>query len=152
MATDLYDTFVHWLTQQKDVDVIFLQELHWGCGRTENTWTIEGWQAIISADPKQRYSGVGIFISPRVAASAELTHAVCIPGRLLHVRCQRAKVTLDLVAIYQWVWQASKAAEIEVKRQELWTAFGHLMQRLPRRHLLIVERTSTRGATQFLVS
>ena len=117
MASDLYDTFVHWLLRQKQADVIFIQELHWGCGRSENSWTIDGWRAIVSADPQQRCSGVGTFISPRVVAHAEITRAVCIPGRLLHVRCKREKITLALVALYQWVWQSNKAAEIEAKRQ-----------------------------------
>ncbi|CAE7202408.1 Pol [Symbiodinium sp. CCMP2592] len=100
MASDLYDVLSQWLQSQTQADVIFLQELHWGCGRTEGSWKIG--------------------------------------GRVLHVQCKQREKTLDLVSAYQWVWQANKQAEIEAKRQRVWTALGNLLQRLPQRHLLII--------------
>ncbi|CAE7738027.1 unnamed protein product [Symbiodinium sp. CCMP2592] len=138
MASDLYDVFAQWLKSQTQAEIVFLQELHWGCGRTEGSWKIDGWQIIVSADPHNRYSGVGICIHPKLVATSEITQVVCIPGRILHVQCKQTDKTLDLVSVYQWVWQAHKQAEIEAKRQRVWTALGNMLQRLPQRHLLII--------------
>ena len=33
VTTDLYDTLCRWLQHNQDVDVLLLQELHWGLGR-----------------------------------------------------------------------------------------------------------------------
>ncbi|CAE7245053.1 unnamed protein product [Symbiodinium sp. CCMP2592] len=115
-----YDVFCDWLQKRHDVDIVFAQELHWGCGKQEASWPIGTWQAIISPDPACRYSGVGIFISSRVAASAQLTYNTLIPGRLLHARCVLPKVTLDLVAGYQHVWQERRKETIARLRHGFW--------------------------------
>ena len=75
-----YDVFCDWLQRQQDADVVFAQELHWGCGKTESSWNIGGWHAIICPDPASRYSGVGIFISARVAAPEQIAYNTIIHG------------------------------------------------------------------------
>ena len=86
------------------------QELHWGCGRTEATWTVPGWSLVISADPLQRYAAVGVAISHRVADSDHISFKSCLPGRLLHARCVTADKTVDVIAGYQWVRSDSGVA------------------------------------------
>ncbi|CAE7363353.1 unnamed protein product [Symbiodinium sp. KB8] len=75
-------------------------------------------------DPRMDYCGIGgsspkvvcVIVADRVIESARLTYNVCIPGRLLHVRCSHRDVTLDIVAGYQWVWQAAKSDQIAQQR------------------------------------
>ena len=74
-------------------DIVLVQELHWGCGQDEGTWMIGSWKAVVSADPSNRYCGMCVFISPKL--QADISHCVWIRGRLLHVRCETSKVTLD---------------------------------------------------------
>ena len=37
---------------------IAVQELHWGMGRTDNAWTVNGWAVFMTVDDKARFSGV----------------------------------------------------------------------------------------------
>ena len=77
--------FCDWLQRQQDADIVFAQELHWGCGKTESSWNIGGWHAIICPDPASRYSGVGIFISARVAAPEQIAYnTITAPPCTLH--------------------------------------------------------------------
>ena len=57
-SSDLYDTLCLYLRENTDLDILFLQELHWGLGREETTWVIPGWMFIVAPDPQRRYSGV----------------------------------------------------------------------------------------------
>ena len=51
-STDAYDSFMQWLTQQDDFDVVYVQETHWGLGKEkENSWTTANWRVVASADP-----------------------------------------------------------------------------------------------------
>ena len=63
-----YDVFCDWLGKQQDLDVVFLQEIHWGCGSSDNRWRIGSWTALTSPDPGNRFAGVGIFVHERVAS------------------------------------------------------------------------------------
>ena len=72
---------------------------------------------------------------------AETEQIAChsiIPGRLLHVRCTKPRDTLDLVAGYQWVWQANKQDVITKQRHSFWTKLGKLLHDLPVRNLLLM--------------
>ena len=133
-----YDVFCDWLQRQQDADIVFAQELHWGCGKTESSWNIGGWHAIICPDPVSRYSGVGIFISARVVAPEQIAYNTIIPGRLLHVRCTKTEVTLDLIAGYQHVWQERRKETIAKLRHAFWTKLGLLLHALPVRNLLVM--------------
>ena len=99
---------------------------------------LAGWHAVICPDPASRYSGVGIFISARVAAPEQIAYNTIIPGRLLHVRCTRTEVTLDLIAGYQHVWQERRKETIAKLRHTFWTKLGLLLHALPVRNLLVM--------------
>ena len=72
ISGEAYAVFCEWLERQVEADIILVQELHWGCGKDEGTWMIGSWKAIVSADPGNRYCGVGIFLSALPARSPEL--------------------------------------------------------------------------------
>ncbi|CAE7742391.1 unnamed protein product [Symbiodinium sp. CCMP2592] len=67
VTAELYDTLCHWLKTQKTADLIFLQEVHWGLGKQEGTWSIPGWSFVVSPDEAHRYSGVAVLVSHTAA-------------------------------------------------------------------------------------
>ena len=136
MSGEAYPVFCDWLVRQREAEIVLVQELHWGCGQSEGTWLIGKWQAIVSADPGNRYCGVGIFISPKL--QADVGFCSWIPGRLLHVRCETPQVTVDVVCLYQWAVDERQPAVNESRRQQVWQQLGRLLQGLPRRHLLVL--------------
>ena len=92
---------------------------------------------IVSADDKHRYSGVGVFVSARVAPSDHLSFHTWIRGRLLHVRCHTATKTLDIVAGYQHVWQGHGQQSAAEKRSHYWDQLSKLLQGLPARNMVV---------------
>ena len=91
-----------------------------------------------SADPKNRYCGVCVIVSDKVATKDRLTYQVCIPGRLLHVRCFGDRATLDVAACYQWVWQTQGSEKIAESRSLFWQRLGSLLQGIPQRNLVLI--------------
>ncbi|OLP81296.1 hypothetical protein AK812_SmicGene38185 [Symbiodinium microadriaticum] len=71
ISGEAYPVFCDWLVRQREADIVLVQELHWGCGQTEGTWLIGKWQAVVSADPANRFCGVGICSRGKSAGAAE---------------------------------------------------------------------------------
>ena len=130
VTPEIYDHLHHWLLHKSREDVIILQEIHHGMGRSDSRWAIPGWTIVASADPQQRFSGVCIIVADRVIESARLTYNVCIPGRLLHVRCSKAG--------YQWVWQTAKSDQIAQSRSFFWQTLSSLVRSIPQRNLVLL--------------
>ena len=55
---ETYAVFCRWLTTQ--IDIIMVQETHWGLGRNEGRWQVGSW-TVVSPDPQCRYAGVATF-------------------------------------------------------------------------------------------
>ena len=138
VTSSVYDVIHHWLTTSCSDDIVILQELHWGCGKTDSTWQIPGWSIVTSADARQRFSGIGVFISNRVAKPDQISHRSHIPGRLLHVRCTSDLVTLDVIAGYQWVRSEGSSRNTSDQRSRFWAQLGDLLHSIPSRNLVIV--------------
>ena len=138
MTSDLYDVVCDWLSRAGHLDIVVLQETHWGLGKQDATWTIPGWALVVTADPENRYSGVAVAISTRVVPASHITFCSWIPGRLLHVKCDGLRASIDIVGICQWVKQEDKNASTDSKRLSLWTQLGRLVGKLPRRNLLVL--------------
>eukprot|EP00439_Symbiodinium_sp_Y106_P049886 s4446_g6.t1 len=138
MTAELYDVLCDWLQHRCTSDVVVLQETHWGCGKEDATWQIPGWSFVNTADPGNRYSGVAILVSHRVSTAANITFCSWIPGRLLHVKCESAHATLDLIGVYQHVWQKGQRAVTESKREAFWVTRGRLLGGIPQRSLLVL--------------
>ena len=138
VTTAIYDTLCQYLSTQPDLDILFLQELHWGLGREESTWVIPGWLFVAAPDPASRYSGVGMVISTRIASPQSVTFCTWAAGRILQVRCQSERVTLDLFSVYQWVRRGSSDVEQSSRRSDFWHQLSRALGNVPRRNLLIV--------------
>ena len=87
-SSDAYDVLCEWLERQQDLEVLLLQETHWGLGRTESQWSTMGWTWFSSPDPARRYAGVAIVVSKRLAPSTACTFCEWVPGRVLQVRVE----------------------------------------------------------------
>ncbi|OLP79524.1 hypothetical protein AK812_SmicGene40178 [Symbiodinium microadriaticum] len=110
-SSDAYDVLCEWLERQQDLEVLLLQETHWGLGRTESQWSTMGWTWFSSPDPARRYAGVAIVVSKRLAPSTACTFCEWVPGRVL-------QLNIDLVTVYQWVREASYSAERQEQRTQ----------------------------------
>ena len=138
VTSEVYDVMHRWLTTSCQDDVVVVQELHHGCGKTDHGWQIPGWSVMITADARNRYSGVGVFISKRIATEDRISCSTWLQGRLLHVRCFTNRVTIDVVAGYQWVWQGRDHETAVANRSLFWGKLSALLQTLPARNLVVV--------------
>ncbi|CAE6945369.1 unnamed protein product [Symbiodinium sp. CCMP2592] len=136
LTAESYDYLCYWLQHKCQDDIIILQELHWGCGRSDSSWAIPGWTFYITADSQQRFSGTGVILSSRLAMSAAVTYCTWVPGRLLQVRCCSPKVTLDIVAGYQWT-NLSDASTKE-RRSHFWGQLSRLLHSIPQRNMVVL--------------
>ncbi|CAE7822925.1 jockey\pol [Symbiodinium sp. CCMP2592] len=140
MSADLFDTYVSWLTTQKQADIVVLEETHWGMGRTPNTWTRDGWHFISSPSPHTRYAGICICVSERIVGAEDLDFRDVIPGRLVHVRIHNPfqDASVDIVGVYQWVKQTKDRVSNAANRSKLWAQLGRTLDSLPRRNVLLL--------------
>ena len=138
VTSEVYDVLHRWLTTRCTDDIVVLQELHWGCGKQDTEWTIPGWTVVVTADAAHLYSGVGIFVSNRIASADQISSHTWIAARLLHVRCSTARLTLDVVGGYQWVWQGDHQQNNSTHRSSFWCKLSELLQGLPARNMVAV--------------
>ncbi|CAE7522643.1 CFDP2, partial [Symbiodinium necroappetens] len=138
MTAMQYDLTCDWLTRSCPYEVVVFTEIQWGLGRQDATWEIAGWAFVVTADPDNRYSGVAIAISSRVATASQITFCSWVPGRILHVKCEGQQVTLDIIGLYQWVKRDDHKLVNEARRSSFWTQLGRLLSKLPLRNLLVL--------------
>ena len=138
MSADLYDVFLDWLLSQTQADIVVIQETHWGMGKAPNTWTTANWHFISVPSPTERYAGVCICVSGRLAAAGDLEYQVYVPGRLVHVRLHGLKLSADIVGVYQWVLHSRSMDGNAANRSRLWSLLGKLLAALPRRNVLAI--------------
>ena len=133
-----YDVFVDWLDKRCAADIVMVQETHWGLGREEKRWLLPGWIVISSPDAAARCSGVAVFMRRRLFADQQVSHVTWIPGRLMHIRHSAAKLHLDIIVGYQWVWQDKHAERTAKLRHHFWHQLSLLLQGLPTRNVLVM--------------
>ena len=92
----------------------------------------------MTADPAQRFSGVGVAISTKVANKDCISYCTWIPGRLLQVRCSDGRVNLDVIAGYQWVRPKHEAAAVTERRSHFWAQLSRLLQSIPQGNLVVM--------------
>ena len=92
--------------------------------------------SLVTADPRQKHAGVGIFLAPWLHRSASISVCTWHPGRLLHVKCELPKLCLDVVGFYQQVAQHKAGSSSVAVRHSLWGKLSKLLQGLPKRNLL----------------
>ena len=138
VTAELYDLLCRWIGQQQEADIVLLQEIHHGLGREESTWSIPGWSFVVAPDARNRHSGVAAIISHRVAYPDSISFCSWAPGRVLQIRCEGAKASIDVFCVYQWVRNAAYPEQREVQRTQVWNALSRALNAVPARNLLVV--------------
>ena len=103
MDTVAYDNLMNWL-QQNPCDILLLQEIHHGLGKTSSQWTSGGWHVITSVHAEKRFQGVAVFINANLIGALDIKYVELVAGRLLHVRFPLSGVYLDVLNLYQHTW------------------------------------------------
>ena len=136
-TSDAYDVLCDWLMQQTTLDALYIQETHFGMGRQAAQWSIEGWTFFSSPEPGNRYAGVAIAISHRLAQPTDMTYCEWLPGRVLQVRAETLMLNLDMLNVYQWVRERNPSEDKQSKRERVWQILGRALHSIPRRNLLL---------------
>ena len=80
MATDSYDAFASWLQEQTHAQVVVLQEIHWGLGKEDTSFQIGSWHIMTCVDANNRFAGVAVCVSSKLASVSDLRFATIVPG------------------------------------------------------------------------
>ena len=141
VCTATYDNFCCWL-ENCNYDVILLQEVHFGLGRSSMQWETPEWNIATSIDPDTRFAGVVICIRKSLASSDQIKVNEVKLGRLLHLRVYPLEqenshgVSLDVICAYQHATPDKNAAG--GARQRFRTSLSRHLASLPRRNLLLL--------------
>ena len=123
-----WDNLQLWLCQNP-VDVVFLQETRW---RTSNEWISKHYVCVHSAATPSKSGGLLVLILRTLIAQHLISWHDVLPGRILWVRLHFSQRSVDLVNIYQHVWQTDRIDQGEDFLQQL----GDLLHKIPRRNMI----------------
>ena len=123
-----WDNLQLWLCKNP-VDVVFLQETRW---RTSNEWLSQHFVCIHSAATPSKSGGLLVLISRKLIAQQLISWHAVLPGRILWIRLHFSQRSVDLVNIYQHVWQHDRTEQREDFLQQL----GDLLTKIPRRNMI----------------
>ena len=123
-----WDNLQLWLCQNP-VDVVFLQETRW---RTSNEWISKHFVCVHSAATPSKSGGLLVLISRRLIAQHLISWQAVLPGRILWVRLHFSQRSVDLVNIYQHVWQTDRLEQ----REEFLQQLGDMLTKIPRRNMI----------------
>ena len=137
LDTTTYDTFMQWLPNAP-YDVVCLQEIHHGLGKESTQWVAAAWRFIMAVDPKTRFQGVAVLIRDSLCDNGELHFQETVPGRILHVRLQKAHHSIDIIGIYQHALHLEAQKNNLHQRHQLWDQLGRLLHSIPQRSLLVL--------------
>ena len=122
-----FDNFSCWL-EHCPYDVVLLQEIYFGMGKTSNEWQTKHWRIITSVQSEVRFAGVAVCVRRNVVSEQHVKYQEVLAGRLLHVRVypdfiqDKQDISLDILCAYQ---HASVDTATHVgSRQRFWTAFS----------------------------
>ena len=124
-----WDMLQIWLDSQA-LDVIMLQETHWSYTRE---WLQEKYYAIHSG-AQTRQAGLLCLISKQTCRQHDISWQEVIPGRILHVRLHGVTRSVDLINLYQHVFQPCNSEY----RPELWLTLSHLLSTFSKKNALIL--------------
>ena len=137
--TTTFDIFQTWLNSECVHDIVCVQEIHFGLGKTSQEWTSGNWHVVTSVASK-RHAGVAFFIRATKWPVEHLRFREIVPGRLLQVRLQQDQHHIDLLGVYQFV-RANVQTDGDsslAQRASIWKALGDCINGLPARNAVIM--------------
>ncbi|OLQ04744.1 hypothetical protein AK812_SmicGene12129 [Symbiodinium microadriaticum] len=126
-----------WLAINKDIQILMLQETHWG---NSCDWEAQGWFFCHSASPKPRSGGVLIALRRDIFAKETVRWQEVVPGRLLHVRAFAHQQHVDLLTIYQHAlpFGGELLEDVMKKRSGLWKELDRQLGSFPARSSIVL--------------
>ena len=109
-----------------------IQETHW---LGERDYSNDAWHVLATGCDRQ-HSGLLIMLAKATFPGAVIRKEVALPGRVLAVRIQQDQKVLNLVNVYQKVWNGTHEAK-QIRTQVL-DALQKQVQQAPSRYPLIV--------------
>ena len=129
-----YQEVLHWC-HLNWIDIVVLTETHW---TFEDEWTTENYHIIHSglSNPSafDRSSGILIAISKKVCEAYQIAWTSLMTGRLVHCRIHCHPRPIDIVGIYQYVWNGSVLQS--QRRKQLWDLTYTTVDTLAKRNTL----------------
>eukprot|EP00439_Symbiodinium_sp_Y106_P022897 s2239_g2.t2 len=117
------------------LDVILIQETKWSY---EATWSNKDYHYVHSpgSGAHNRYGGLLVMISTRLAKADDIQFYAPHPGRLLHVRVPHGNTHVDVLNWYQYA--VNQQDNTFDRRQKLLIQLQKTVAHLPRRNLLLL--------------
>ena len=113
-------------------DIVVVPETKWSFNRT---WQDDSWAFIHSATDEFRSGGLLVMISRRMIHPDAIGYEPIMPGRLLHIRLHMPGRAVDVLAVYQHVYQPTTASV--GRRSSFWHKMDEYLTKLPRRNLFL---------------
>ena len=136
LSTHHYAELLAWLHIQKRrgqaPDIVMVQETHW---LGEQDYSNDAWHVLATGCDRQ-HSGLLIMLAKAAFPAVVIRKEVAIPGRVLAVRIQQDHKVLNLVNVYQKVWNGTHEAK-QIRTQVL-DALQKRVRQAPSRYPLIV--------------
>ena len=117
------------------IDIVLIQESKW---THDSTWTNKDYHYVHSpgSGKHDRYGGLLIMISTRLAKAEDIQFYAPHPGRLLHVRIPHGSTHVDILNWYQYA--INQQDGIPDRRQKLLMQIQKTIAHLPRRNVLLL--------------
>ncbi|CAE7801409.1 unnamed protein product, partial [Symbiodinium necroappetens] len=135
----LFTELQQWLqkTQNKDINIIILQETHWDFS---GDWSTQEWHFCHTTSQRKGSGGILIGIRKVLANAQQIRWHEAEPGRILQVRCFLDKQQVDIVGVYQFAFlqKAGMSETILDQRRRLLAKLDKLLASLPVRSQLIL--------------
>ena len=134
LSQSKYHEVLHWCSLNW-IDIVVLTETHW---TFEDEWTTEHYHLIHSGTSTpaafDRSSGILIAISKKLCDAYQLAWTSLMSGRLLHCRIHCHPRPIDIVGLYQYVWNGSVLQS--QRRKQLWDLTYTTVDALAKRNSL----------------
>ena len=119
--------------------VVCIQESHWGDQAAPSFITAQ-WSVYTSPSTDNKAAGLIVLLDRHSLPHGEVLTADPKPGRIQHIRLTTAQWTADLLHVYQKPYNFHPSASQDAKklRAEIWTALEAQLQRIPKRHTLMI--------------
>ena len=145
LSTPAYHELLNWLSRMPDhlrPSILHIQETHWPA---DCEFCTPGWFAVATASPSAAAGGLLTLIADSLCTQAQISHAVPISGRVLHVRISLPQCTIDSVNVYQKIYISGASRQEKgqtclsmEQRSQVWASIQALLRDTPQRHLLLL--------------
>ena len=134
LSSHKYRELLVWLEMSK-VDIAIITETHW---TLVEEWNTMHFHAIHSGngtpEPFDRSAGILILISKRLCEASQISWASQYAGRLIHCRLHCHPRNIDIVGVYQYVWNGNVLQT--QRRKNIWDHIQKTVDSLAKRNIL----------------